>query len=286
MSNSIFDNRFYFSSDTVPLIKKYVGSTFVIKYGGSAMKDKVIQSNIIQDISLLSSLGIKIILVHGGGYAIDRWLEKLDIEPRFHNGIRVTDSKTIEVVEMVLSGQINKELVALLNEQNTVAVGLSGKDANLITASPLSQMSQNFTGKVNEVNPCILNTLLSNGFLPVVSSIASDVNGDTYNINADTVASAIASSLKADKYIMITDIPGVLLDVNKPDTLIKELSTYDIQNLRSTGIISGGMIPKLDSCSSAVNNMVKSAHIIDGRIRYSLLYELFTKSRIGSMVIP
>lgn len=285
MSNSISSNRFYFSSGTSSLIKNHVGSTFVIKYGGSVMKDLSVESNIIDDISLLSSLGIKIILVHGGGHIIDKWLERLNISPSFHNGVRVTDSETIEIVEMVLSGQVNKRLVSLFNNNGVYAVGLSGKDASLITASPLHKISENFTGMVDSVNPNVLKSLLSGGFLPVVSSTAPDIHGNTYNINADTLASSIASSMKVDKYIVITDTPGILLDLNKPETLIKKLSVKRLQTLKSSGVISGGMIPKLDSCLFALDNMVKAVHIVDGRLQHSLLHELFTESRVGSMIL-
>nr|YP_009394413.1 acetylglutamate kinase [Leptosiphonia brodiei]ARW62975.1 acetylglutamate kinase [Leptosiphonia brodiei] len=285
MSNSILDDRFYFFPETISLIKNYCGSTFVIKYGGSAMKDISIQSNIIQDISLLSSLGINIILVHGGGYAIDQWLEKLNINPVFHNGIRITDAVTVEVVEMVLSAKVNKKLVSEFNKSEVLAVGLSGKDANLITASSISGTPENYTGQVDNVNPIILSTLLSNGFLPVVSSVASDIHGNTYNVNADTVASFIASALKVDKYILITDTPGVLKNINDPNSLVKTLNIDQVNKFKSEGIIMGGMIPKLDSCVYAVLNNVKEAHIIDGRLRHSLLYETLTFIRNGSRIV-
>lgn len=285
MSNLIFDDRFYFSSETVSLIKSYYGSTFVIKYGGSAMKDDFIQSHVIKDISLLSSLGINIILVHGGGYLIDYWLKKLNIDPLFENGVRITDLNTAEVVEMVLSAKINKNLVTKLNQQNTMAVGLSGKDANLITSASLSNMPNNYTGKVDKIDTTILTALLSSGFLPVVSSVASDQAGITYNINADTVASSIAVALKADKYILITDTPGVLKDLNDSSSLMKTINIKQVNQLKSDGIIVGGMIPKLDSCIYSLRNNVKAAHIIDGRLRYSLLHEIFTASRIGTQIV-
>lgn len=285
MSNSIIDDRFYFSSETISLIKNYCGATFVIKYGGSAMKDKFIQSNIIQDISLLSSLGIKIILVHGGGYLVDHWLKKLNITPVFQDGIRITDYNTVEVVEMVLSAKVNKSLVSQFNERNILSVGLSGKDANLITASSISDTSENYTGKVDNVNPVILNTLLSNGFLPVVSSVACDIDGKTYNLNADTVASAIAASLSVDKYILITDTPGVLKNLQDSTSLIKNLNITQVNQFKTDGTVSGGMIPKLDSCVYSLLNNVKEAHIIDGRLRHSLLYETLTCSGRGSKIV-
>nr|YP_009122135.1 acetylglutamate kinase [Vertebrata lanosa]AJH65893.1 acetylglutamate kinase [Vertebrata lanosa] len=285
MSNSIMTHRFYFSSETISLIRKHAGATFVIKYGGSVMKNEVVQCNVIEDIALLYSLGIKIILVHGGGYAIDAWLKRLNLHPEFENGVRITDAPTVEVVEMVLSGQVNKKLVSLFNNVNIPAVGLSGKDANLVVAFPISKKSGNFTGRVSRVNAGVLHTLTSNGFLPVVSSVASNSSGVTYNINADTVASSIAAAMQADKFILLTDTPGILVDVNKPETLMKDLNVEKIKKLKSDGIVKDGMIPKVDSCLHALGNDVKAAHIIDGRLRYSLLHELFTCNRSGSMIV-
>nr|YP_009394624.1 acetylglutamate kinase [Vertebrata thuyoides]ARW63186.1 acetylglutamate kinase [Vertebrata thuyoides] len=285
MSNFMLSHPFYFSAETISLIRKYVGATFVIKYGGSAMKDDLVQRNVIEDIALLSSLGIRIVLVHGGGYLIDSWLERLNLIPRFENGVRVTDAQTVEVVEMVLSGQVNKKIVSLFNSTNIPAIGLSGKDTNLIVASPISKDSENFTGTVNKVNIRILNTLLSNGFLPVVSSVASNSLGCTYNINADTIASSIAVSLHAEKFILLSDIPGVLTDRNNPETLIKDLNVAKVEDLKSKGFIKDGMIPKVDSCLNVVKNNVKAAHIVDGRLRYSLLHELFTYRRVGSRIV-
>lgn len=277
-------NKFCFSCETGSLIKKYVGSIFVIKYGGSAMKDPLIQSSVVQDISLLCSLGVKIVLVHGGGYLINFWLDKMNINPIFNNGVRVTDSETIEIVEMVLSGKINKNLVSLFNIAQTPAVGLSGKDADLITALPFFSDIESFTGKVDKVNVEVLKSLLSNNLLPIVSSIACDKDGKTYNINADMVASYIASSIKAEKLIFITDIPGILADITNESSLIKKLDSFALNELKFRGIIKQGMIPKVDSCLYSINNLVKSAHIIDGKSKYSLLYEVLTHERIGSMI--
>ncbi len=285
MSNSIFNDSFYISPKIISSMKVYSGSTFVVKYGGSVMKDKLLQNYVIQDIALLSSYGINIILVHGGGYAINQWLKKLDINPVFNNGVRVTDKDTIEVVEMVLSASINKQLVLQLNNNNTPAVGLSGKDANLIQASSLSDMDNDYTGKIDFVDPSIIRILLSNGLMPVISSIAADSSGNTYNINADTAASFIAASIGADKYILMTDMPGVLKDINNPDTLIKKLNIGQVNRLKSEGVISGGMIPKLDSCIYSLLNGVKEAHIIDGRLRHSLLSEFVTFEGVGSTIV-
>nr|YP_010619347.1 Acetylglutamate kinase [Amplisiphonia pacifica]WAX03360.1 Acetylglutamate kinase [Amplisiphonia pacifica] len=285
MSNSVTSERFYFSVNTLSLIRKYAGSTFVIKYGGSAMKSKSLQLNVIYDIALLYSLGIKIILVHGGGYLIDNWLMKLNIKPKFEKGLRVTDANSMEVVEMVLSGYLNKSLIDLLNQSDIPAVGLSGKDANLVTASHFSQNFNDFTGKVDHIDIKILSTLLDNNFLPVVASVASDLKGRTYNINADTLAGSIASYIKADKLILLTDTPGILSNVHDSSSLIKHLNLNEIYNLKLTGVITDGMIPKIDCCINALNNYVPAVHIIDGRVRSALLYELLTNDRLGSMLV-
>nr|ARW68782.1 acetylglutamate kinase [Palisada sp.] len=285
MSNTVTSDCFCFSNDTLSLIHKYTGSTFVIKYGGSAMQDTSLQSQVIQDLSFLHCLGINIILVHGGGMFIDQWLNKLNIKPVFQDGVRITDSQTMDVVEMVLVGRVNKKLVTLLNQNSINSVGLSGQDANLVIASSISDASSNLTGQVDSVNPQLLHLLLSNNFIPVVASVASDYRGNRYNINADTIASAIAVAVKADKLILLTDTPGLLLDLNDYSTLVKKLDLEKIRSLMSHNVISGGMIPKIQSCVDALIGDVKAAHIIDGRIKHSLLYELLTYDRVGSMIV-
>lgn len=285
MSNLLINDRFHFLRDTLPFLKKYSGSTFVIKYGGSAMQNQLLKSQVIEDICFLYFLGINVVLVHGGGFFINHWLHKLNIQPKFDHGVRITDSDTMQVVEMVLMGQVNRELVSLLNQNNIFSVGLSGKDANLIQASSLFSSSNNLTGKVDFINNKILKLLLSNKCLPVVASVASDFDGQTYNINADTAASSIASSLKADKLILLTDTPGILSDVNNSSTLIRCLDLKTVKKLQFNNIISGGMIPKVQCCIDALESCVKSAHIIDGRVRHSLLYEVLTHDRIGSMIV-
>jgi len=285
MSNNSMTDRFYFSNDTLSIINKYIGSTFVIKYGGSAMQDFSLQSQVIKDLSLLYYLGINVVLVHGGGMFINQWLRKLNIKPSFENGIRITDSQTMDIVEMVLVGKVNKQLVSLFNQNSINSVGLSGQDASLVTASPMFDSSINLTGRVDSVNPKLLDLLLSNRFVPVIASVASDYHGNRYNINADTIASSIAVAIKAEKLVLLTDIPGVLLDLNDYSTLIKELNLESIKSLRSKNVISGGMVPKIQCCVDALNGNVKSAHIIDGRIRHSLLHELLTYDRVGSMIV-
>nr|YP_009395251.1 acetylglutamate kinase [Bryothamnion seaforthii]ARW64019.1 acetylglutamate kinase [Bryothamnion seaforthii] len=285
MSNFVISDRFYFSSETLSLINKYFGSTFVIKYGGSAMQNPNLQSQVIEDLSLLHFLGINIVLVHGGGIFINNWLNRLNIEPKFENGVRITDPEAMEIVEMVLVGKINKELVSLFNQNNICSIGLSGKDANLIHASAMFKSTSNLTGKVKSINSKVLHLLFSNRFIPVIASIASDLKGKTYNINADTVASSIASELKADKLILLTDMPGILRDVHDSSTLIKDISLDSLTNLLAEDVISGGMIPKIQSCIDALRSNVKSVHIIDGRLEHSILHELLTYNRVGSMIV-
>ena len=286
MSNTLLSDSFYFSPDTLSLIYKYTGSTFVIKYGGTAMKDMQIRSQVVQDLSLLHFLGLNIILVHGGGIFVNNWLSKLNIQPRFEDGVRVTDSQTMDIVEMVLIGKINKNLVSLLNKNNILSVGLSGQDANLVVASRMYDSTSNLTGRIDLVNPKLLELLISNKLVPVVASVAADYDGNRYNVNADTVAGHIASAIGADKLILLTDTPGVLRDTNDNSTLIKNLDFVTISQLKSRHIISNGMIPKIDSCVYAVNNKVASAHIIDGTIKHALLHEVLTYNRIGSMIVP
>nr|YP_010952290.1 acetylglutamate kinase [Gloiopeltis furcata]WMP13959.1 acetylglutamate kinase [Gloiopeltis furcata] len=268
--------------EVLPFIQKLVGRTVIIKYGGSAMTSEILKKKVIEDLLFLSSIGIKPVLIHGGGPIINMWLKKLSIEPEFYNGIRVTDKQTMEIVEMVLVGKINKELVMLLNKKTTCAVGLSGKDGNLITASKLFNLENNFVGKVRRINKQFLTRFLDEGYIPVITSVAADESGQAYNINADTVAGAIAKSLQAEKLVLLTDTLGVMKDTNKPNTLFRNLKASDINKLKQSNIISGGMIPKVECCIDALEGNVKSAHIIDGRIEHALLLELLTSNGIGS----
>ena len=275
----------FFSIDSIsPFLKKYTGSIVVIKYGGAAMKNEFLQSNVIQNICYLHSLGLKVVLVHGGGPFINNWLNKLDIVPKFEKGIRITDRDTMDIVEMVLAGKINKKLVSLFNQYNISSIGLSGKDANLLIASPLFIDSNNLVGKIDIVNNHILQLLLDHNYIPVISSIATSVNNETYNVNADNVASAIALSLKAESLILLTDTLGVMKDIHNPSTLIKNLNLFTINKLKNQSIISGGMIPKVDCCINALKGGVNSAHIISGNLENAILYELLTSNRIGSRI--
>nr|YP_009397310.1 acetylglutamate kinase [Thuretia quercifolia]ARW66496.1 acetylglutamate kinase [Thuretia quercifolia] len=272
-------------SEFLPFVQKYFGHIIVIKYGGAAMQNTVLQSKVIKNICLLHSLGLKVILVHGGGPFINEWLCKLNITPKFHKGIRVTDHDTMEIVEMVLAGQINKQLVSLFSQNFTQSIGLCGKDSNLIVASPLFDDPNNLVGQVQSININLLNLLLENRYIPVIASIGLGSNNKTYNINADTVAGSIAGSLKAHTLVLLTDTPGIMLDIKNPLTLLKSLDLERVQQLKNNSIISGGMIPKVECCVKALQAGVKSTHIIDGRVSDSLLYELFTSSRIGSQIL-
>lgn len=267
-----------------PYIEDSKNKTIVIKYGGSAMTDLDLMKETIKDIVTLSLLGFNIVIVHGGGPTINRWLKKIQIKPKFENGIRITDSNTMEVVQMVLSGQINKDLVGLLEYFNVSAVGLSGKDGNLIIADPVEVSSNNRVGNVKVVNPQLLNILIKNKYIPVVAPIAADQFGNSYNINADIVASEIASSLQAFSLIMLTDTSGILMDYHDPSTLCTNLNISQIEELISNGIVNGGMLPKVNGCIEALKNGVKSIRIIDGRLPHTLLLSMLTQEPVGSII--
>nr|AYR06201.1 acetylglutamate kinase [Renouxia sp.] len=272
-------------SEALPFLKRFIGRIVVVKYGGSAMQNQLLKNQVIDDILCLSYMGIKPILVHGGGPMINTWLNKVNIESKFEKGIRVTDPKTMEIVEMVLVGKVNQDLVALINKKKGNAIGLSGKDAKLVVASSLSDSRQNLVGKVDSINSNIIQLLILNGYIPVIASVAADSNGQTYNINADTVAGAIAKELKAEKLILLTDTAGIMYDTDNERTLFKYLNSKQIDILKDQQIISGGMIPKVDSCLQALSGGVRSAHIIDGRKSHALLLEFLTRDGIGSMLI-
>jgi len=272
-------------SEALPFIQKFSGKTIVIKYGGSAMQNQVLKNKVIEDILFLSYIGLKPVLIHGGGPMINLWLNKLNIESQFRQGIRITDSRTMEIVEMVLVGKVNQELVALMNKKKGKAVGLSGKDAQLVTATRFFDQSDDFVGKISNVNTGIIDVLVKQGYIPIIASVAANQDGQAYNINADTVAGAIAAELKAEKLILLTDTPGILSNVNDTTSLIKSLDSFQVSLLKAQKIISGGMIPKVDCCMQAINYGVKSAHIIDGRIEHALLLEVLTNDGIGSMFI-
>ncbi|MEA5579190.1 acetylglutamate kinase [Anabaena sp. UHCC 0451] len=278
-------NRVEILSEALPYIQKFAGRTVVVKYGGAAMKDSNLKDKVIRDIVFLSCVGLRPILVHGGGPEINSWLGKLGIEAQFKNGLRVTDAATMDVVEMVLVGRVNKEIVSLINQAGGMAVGLCGKDGNLITARPQGDEGIGFVGEVCNVNIKILETLSSNGYIPVVSSVAADDNGQAYNINADTVAGEIAAALGAEKLILLTDTRGILKDYKDPSTLIPKVDIPEARQLISDGVVSGGMIPKVTCCVRSLAQGVKASHIIDGRIPHALLLEIFTDVGIGTMIL-
>jgi acetylglutamate kinase len=272
-------------SEALPYIQQLSGRTIVVKYGGAAMKDGILKDQVIRDVVLMSCVGLRPVVVHGGGPEINMWLDKLGIEPQFKNGLRVTDAATMDVVEMVLVGRVNKELVALINQAGGKAVGLCGKDANLITARPTDAEGVGFVGEVTSVNTKILESLVTNGYIPVVSSVAADYTGQAYNINADTVAGELAAALNAEKLILLTDTAGILRDYKDPSTLIPKVDIAEARQLIDTGVVSGGMIPKVSCCVRSLAQGVRAAHILDGRMPHSLLLEIFTDAGIGTMIV-
>ncbi len=272
-------------SEALPYIQKFANRTIVIKYGGAAMKDNNLKTGVIRDIVFLSCVGVRSVVVHGGGPEINSWLSKLNIEPQFKDGLRVTDATTMDVVEMVLVGRVNKELVSLINRAGTPAVGLCGKDGNLIKARPVGREGVGFVGEVTSVDTGLVESLVDSGYVPVISSVAADEDGQAYNINADTVAGEIAAALQAEKLILLTDTPGILEDYHDPSTLLTKLDIQKARNLIERGIVSGGMIPKVNCCIRSLAQGVRAAHILDGRLPHSLLLEILTDEGIGSMIV-
>ncbi|MBR7047442.1 MAG: acetylglutamate kinase [Campylobacter sp.] len=265
----------------LPYIRKFRDKIFVIKYGGAAQIDENLKANFARDIVLLHMVGIKIIVVHGGGKKINETLDKIGITSEFKDGLRVTSKECVEVTEMVLSGLVNKEITALLNQNGAPSIGISGKDGDLLKAKFLNEKKYGFVGVIDEVNTNFINDLLEKGYLPVIAPLATDENGVSYNINADLCASKVASALKADKVIFLSDIDGVL---DKEGKLISKLDEKLINKFKKDGTISGGMIPKMDACLECVKAGAGSAHIINGKIPHSLLLELFTDDGIGSLI--
>ena len=272
-------------SEALPYIQKFANRTIVIKYGGAAMKDSSLKAKVINDIVFLSCVGVRPIVVHGGGPEINIWLDKLKIESLFKDGLRVTDAATMDVVEMVLAGRVNKELVSLISRAGALAVGLCGKDGNLIQARPVGKEGVGFVGEVTNVDTGLVESLVNSGYVPVISSVAADENGQAYNINADTVAGEIAAALQAEKLILLTDTSGILYDYHDSSTLINKLDIQKARELIDQGIVSGGMIPKVSCCVRSLAQGVKAAHILDGRLPHSLLLEVLTDEGIGSMIV-
>lgn len=272
-------------SESLPYFKQWCGKVVVVKYGGNAMLNEELKQAVMEDIVLLSTIGIKVVLVHGGGPEINKMLDKVGKESKFVDGLRYTDEETMEIVQMVLTGKLNKDIVGILLQKGGKAVGLSGVDAGLLRAKKTDK-DLGFVGDVTDVNPEIITTLLDKGFIPVISTVALGEQGDNsnYNINADTAAAKIAVALKAEKFVQLTNVAGVLRNIDDPSTLIKRIEKTALGSLKATGIIAGGMIPKIDCCLTALEGGVPRTHIIDGRVPHSLLIEMFSDRGIGTMI--
>ena len=268
----------------LPYIKKYSGKIVVVKYGGNAMINEQLKQQVMEDIVLLWLIGVKVVLVHGGGPEINETMKKLGKEAQFVNGLRVTDKETVDIVQMVLAGKINKTLVNLIQMKGGHAVGLSGIDGGILEAK-MKDEALGYVGTVTKVRPQPINDLLEKGYIPVVSTVASDRMGNAYNINGDTAAARIAGALNAERLIMMTDIAGILKDKDDPSTLIPHITVEEARALYESGVISGGMIPKVDCCIDALEHGVDNVVIMDGRIPHSILMELLTDEGAGTMVM-
>ncbi|MBQ8790992.1 MAG: acetylglutamate kinase [Ruminiclostridium sp.] len=278
------ESRAQILSDALPYIQKYANKVVVVKYGGNAMTNNELKQAVMSDIVLLSLCGIKIVLVHGGGPEINAMLNKVGKESKFVNGLRYTDQETIDIVQMVLCGKVNKDLVDLLYTHKGEAIGLCGLDSHLIEAEQLSP-DLGLVGEITNINAKVIENVLEKGYIPVISTVAAGKDGKVYNINADTAAARIAAELKAESLILLTDIKGLLRDKDDENTLIYSVGVSEVPYLKEQGIISGGMIPKIDCCVEAVRRGVKQANIIDGRIPHSILIELLTNEGAGTMII-
>lgn len=272
----------------LPYFRHWVGKTVVVKYGGNAMLNEELKAAVMKDIVLLSTIGIKVVLVHGGGPEINHMLDRLGKESKFINGLRHTDAETMEIVQMVLTGKLNKDIVGLLLQEGGRAVGLSGVDSGLLRAKKIDRdgVDLGFVGEITAVHPEIVQSLLDEGFIPVVSTVAMGEQGDTarYNINADTAAAKVAVALGAEKFVQLTNVPGVLRDIDDPKSLIQRIHIDDVQSYIDNGTIAGGMIPKIECCMLARQGGVPRTHIIDGRVPHSLLIEMFSDRGIGTMI--
>ena len=271
-------------TQALPYIKKYSGKIVVIKYGGNAMINEQLKQQVMEDITLLWLIGVKVVLVHGGGPEISETMKKLGKQAQFVNGLRVTDKETVDIVQMVLAGKVNKTLVNLLQMKGGHAVGVSGIDGGTIEAA-MKDEALGYVGKITRIRPQPITDLLEKNYIPVVSTVASDRQGNTYNINGDTAAAFIAGALNAERLIMMTDIAGILRDKDDPSTLIPALTVSEARKLFDEGVISGGMIPKVDCCIEAIEKGVKHVVIMDGRVPHSILMELLTDEGAGTMVM-
>jgi acetylglutamate kinase len=272
--------------EALPYIQKFNGSKVVVKYGGSAMLDEDLKLNVIKDVALLKLIGLKPIIVHGGGKEISKWVEKIGKEPEFINGLRVTDAETMEIAEMVLS-KVNKGLVQMMQKLGLNAVGISGKDAGLMTVTKKFPGGKDigFVGEVKQVDSSILDTLIENDFIPVIAPIGSSGEFESYNINADDAACAVAKAIHAEKLVFLTDIEGVFIDPANKESLISEMDVNEAKNFIEKGVVGGGMLPKLTNCIDAIENGVSRVHILDGRVAHCLLLEFFTEKGIGTAIL-
>jgi acetylglutamate kinase len=272
----------------LPYMQRYSGKTFVVKYGGAAMVDERLKAQVMQDIVLLRTVGIKPVLVHGGGKEVSEVMQRMGLQPRFAGGLRVTDAETMEIVEMVLAGTTNKGIVSLIHCAGGKAVGLSGKDGNLLVARKLTPGGNDigYVGEVTQVNAEVIEVLAAAGYIPVISSVAIGEDGESYNVNADHAAGAIGAALCAEKLIVLTDVPGVLANLNDPTSLISEMSVAQAEELLRNGKAESGMAPKLEACITALRSGVQRAHIIDGRQPHAILMEVFTDHGVGTMIKP
>ena len=282
--------------EALPYIQEFYGKTIVIKYGGNAMINEELKHKVMEDVSLLKYVGMRPVIVHGGGPDITQFLKKVGKQSAFVSGLRVTDEETVEIAEMVLDGKVNSDIVNMLNCRGVKAVGLSGKDAGLIKASKKlatvydeagkqANVDIGYVGQVAAIDTSILDTLLDNGYIPVIAPIGVGDDGESYNINADYVAAEIAGALKAEKLLLLTDTEGVYKDFEDKDTFISTLTVAEAKNYIKTGIISGGMIPKIEACLKSIESGTNKVHIIDGRQPHSIILELLTSSGIGTQVI-
>ena len=285
MMNTLLSNaqRAEVLTQALPYIKRYTGKIVVVKYGGNAMVNENLKQQVMEDIVLLWLIGVHVVLVHGGGPDISELMNRLGMQPRFVNGLRVTDKETADVVQMVLAGKVNKTLVNLLEMKGGKAIGISGMDGRLIEAD-FQDEQLGYVGRITRINIQPVNDLLQNGYIPVIATLGCDDDGNTYNINGDTAAAYIAGALQAERLLIMTDVPGVLRDKDDISTLIPEMTVQEARQLREQGIIAGGMIPKVECCVEAINSGVKNVVIMDGRIPHSILMELLTEEGAGTMV--
>ena len=279
-----YDVRANVMIEALPYLQKYNNKVVVVKYGGNAMTNDKLKHAVMEDIVMLSTVGIKVVLVHGGGPEINDMLKRVGKESKFVNGLRYTDEETVDIVQMVLAGKVNKDLVSMLESHGGTAIGLCGLDGNMIEAEQLDP-DLGYVGEITEVDPKIIQNALDNGYIPVISTIGRGKDGTVYNINADTAAARIAAEMGAPSLILLTDIKGLLEDKDDENTIIRTVGVSEVPFLKKQGIITGGMIPKIDCCVEAVRRGVKQANIIDGRIPHSILIELLTDLGAGTMII-